>query len=64
MLDAKALTSAMDTRAKHYQELREQMVDLKKALQGVANLGDDFTGKGSCSLSLVSDFNILPFCIG
>ncbi|MFD4436627.1 hypothetical protein, partial [Bacillus safensis] len=29
----------MDTRAKHYQELREQMVDLKKALQGVANLG-------------------------
>ncbi|MCY7492929.1 T7SS effector LXG polymorphic toxin, partial [Bacillus safensis] len=37
----------MDTRAKHYQELREQMVDLKKALQGVANLGGDFTGKGA-----------------
>ncbi|MGS0905644.1 ribonuclease YeeF family protein [Bacillus altitudinis] len=37
----------MDTRAKHYQELREEMVDLKKALQGVANLGDDFTGKGA-----------------
>ncbi|WP_234925090.1 ribonuclease YeeF family protein [Bacillus altitudinis] len=37
----------MDTRAKHYQELREQMIDLKKALQGVANLGDDFTGKGA-----------------
>ncbi|WP_310026433.1 hypothetical protein [Bacillus pumilus] len=33
----------MNARAKHYQELREQMVDLKKALQGVANLGDDFT---------------------
>ncbi|MEW6979431.1 T7SS effector LXG polymorphic toxin [Bacillus sp. SIMBA_154] len=47
ILDAKALTSAMDTRAKHYQALREQMVDLKKALQGVANLGDDFTGKGA-----------------
>nr|WP_268761898.1 T7SS effector LXG polymorphic toxin [Bacillus altitudinis] len=47
ILDAKALTNAMDTRAKHYQELREQMVDLKKALQGVANLGDDFTGKGA-----------------
>nr|WP_260601827.1 T7SS effector LXG polymorphic toxin [Bacillus sp. SDF0016] len=47
ILDSKALTSAMDTRAKHYQELREQMVDLKKALQGVANLGDDFTGKGA-----------------
>ncbi|WP_256734657.1 ribonuclease YeeF family protein [Bacillus altitudinis] len=47
ILDAKALTSAMDTRAKHYQELREQMVDLKKALQDVANLGDDFTGKGA-----------------
>nr|WP_256734242.1 T7SS effector LXG polymorphic toxin [Bacillus altitudinis] len=47
ILDAKALTSAMDTRAKHYQELREQMIDLKKALQGVANLGDDFTGKGA-----------------
>ncbi|WP_348936820.1 T7SS effector LXG polymorphic toxin [Bacillus sp. BS1807G30] len=45
ILDAKALTSAMDTRAKSYQELREQMVDLKKALQGVANLGDDFTVK-------------------
>ncbi|MGE6425654.1 ribonuclease YeeF family protein [Bacillus altitudinis] len=37
----------MDTRAKHYQELREQMIDLKKALHGVANLGDDFTGKGA-----------------
>ncbi|WP_429682838.1 ribonuclease YeeF family protein [Bacillus pumilus] len=37
----------MDARANHYQELREQMVDLKKALQGVANLGDDFTGKGA-----------------
>ncbi|MEN9068321.1 T7SS effector LXG polymorphic toxin [Bacillus altitudinis] len=47
ILDAKALTSVMDTRAKHYQELREQMIDLKKALQGVANLGDDFTGKGA-----------------
>nr|WP_268876865.1 T7SS effector LXG polymorphic toxin [Bacillus altitudinis] len=47
ILDAKALTSAMDTRAKHYQALREEMVDLKKALQGVANLGDDFTGKGA-----------------
>nr|WP_269320783.1 T7SS effector LXG polymorphic toxin [Bacillus safensis] len=47
ILDAKALTSAMDTRAKHYQELREQMVDLKKALKGVANLGDAFTGKGA-----------------
>ncbi|MBR0603607.1 transposase [Bacillus safensis] len=47
ILDAKALTSAMDTRAKHYQELREQMVDLKQALQSVANLGDDFTGKGA-----------------
>ncbi|MGG2184267.1 T7SS effector LXG polymorphic toxin [Bacillus altitudinis] len=47
ILDAKELTSAMDTRAKHYQELREQMIDLKKALQGVANLGDDFTGKGA-----------------
>ncbi|WP_374955742.1 ribonuclease YeeF family protein [Bacillus sp. NMTD17] len=37
----------MDARAKHYQELREQMIDLKKALQGVANIGDDFTGKGA-----------------
>ncbi|WP_407707535.1 MULTISPECIES: T7SS effector LXG polymorphic toxin [Bacillus] len=37
----------MDARAKHYQELREQLVDLKKALQGVSNLGDDFTGKGA-----------------
>ncbi|MFE0304829.1 T7SS effector LXG polymorphic toxin [Bacillus altitudinis] len=37
----------MDTRAKHYQALREEMFDLKKALQGVANLGDDFTGKGA-----------------
>ncbi|MGM0817221.1 MAG: T7SS effector LXG polymorphic toxin [Bacillota bacterium] len=37
----------MDTRAKHYQALREEMTDLKKALQGVANLGDDFTGKGA-----------------
>ncbi|MFJ5965626.1 ribonuclease YeeF family protein [Bacillus sp. NPDC093026] len=37
----------MEERANHYQELREQMIDLKHALQGVANLGDDFTGKGA-----------------
>ncbi|WP_334393215.1 T7SS effector LXG polymorphic toxin, partial [Escherichia coli] len=47
MLDALSLISSMDTRAKQYQELREQMVDLKKALEGVANLGDEFTGEGA-----------------
>ncbi|KDE32978.1 hypothetical protein BA79_03455 [Bacillus altitudinis 41KF2b] len=26
------------------------MIDLKKALQGVANLGDDFTGKGAVNI--------------
>ncbi|MED1461594.1 T7SS effector LXG polymorphic toxin [Bacillus safensis] len=47
ILDALSLISSMDTRAKQYQELREQMVDLKKALEGVANLGDEFTGEGA-----------------
>ncbi|MFJ5965888.1 T7SS effector LXG polymorphic toxin [Bacillus sp. NPDC093026] len=47
ILDATALTNVMEERAKHYQELREEMIDLKQALQGVANLGDEFTGKGA-----------------
>ncbi len=41
----------MYTRAKHYQALREEMVNLKKALQGVANFDDDFTGKDTDNIS-------------
>ncbi|WP_260857741.1 LXG domain-containing protein, partial [Bacillus pumilus] len=33
-------------RAKQYHEVGEEMVDLKKALEGVAKVGDDLSGKG------------------
>ncbi|WP_438497135.1 T7SS effector LXG polymorphic toxin, partial [Bacillus pumilus] len=47
ILDAPSLISAVEQRSKVYQKLREEITDLKKALQGVANLGDEFTGKGA-----------------
>uniref|UniRef100_UPI001C92BC70 T7SS effector LXG polymorphic toxin n=1 Tax=Bacillus pumilus TaxID=1408 RepID=UPI001C92BC70 len=47
ILDAPSLLSAVEHRSKAYEQLREEITDLKKALQGVANLGDEFTGKGA-----------------
>ena len=47
ILDAPSLISAVEKRSKAYEQLREEITDLKKALQGVANLGDEFTGKGA-----------------
>ncbi|WP_186305763.1 LXG domain-containing protein, partial [Bacillus pumilus] len=47
ILDAPSLISAVEHRSKVYQKLREEMVDLKKALKSVSGLGDEFTGKGA-----------------
>ncbi|MFB8733320.1 T7SS effector LXG polymorphic toxin [Bacillus sp. SL00103] len=47
ILDAKALTNAMDARAKHYQELREQMVDLKRHFKAWQTSVMTSLGKGA-----------------
>ncbi|RHJ05896.1 T7SS effector LXG polymorphic toxin [Bacillus sonorensis] len=45
--ESKTLLAAMEKRSKEYQSTREQFVNLKKAFQGMADLGDDFEGKGA-----------------
>ncbi|MGE6632450.1 T7SS effector LXG polymorphic toxin, partial [Bacillus sp. NPDC077027] len=47
ILDASTLILSVEKRSKAYEQLREEMTDLKKALKGVADLGDEFTGKGA-----------------
>ncbi|WP_270572970.1 ribonuclease YeeF family protein [Bacillus glycinifermentans] len=45
--ESKTLIAAMEKRSKEYQSTREQFVNLKKAFQGTADLGDDFQGEGA-----------------
>lgn len=47
ILDAPSLISAVEKRSKAYEQLREEITDLKKALESVSGLGDEFTGKGA-----------------
>ncbi|MGV2914423.1 T7SS effector LXG polymorphic toxin, partial [Bacillus safensis] len=47
ILDAPSLLSAVEQRSKAYQELRDEMQHVKKALKSVSGLGDEFTGKGA-----------------
>lgn len=45
--ESKTLISAMENRSYEYKSLREKLINLQNAFQGMADLGDDFQGKGA-----------------
>ncbi|MCY8015474.1 T7SS effector LXG polymorphic toxin [Bacillus haynesii] len=47
VFEAKSLLSAMEARSNDYKKTREQFVNLQKAFMGMADLGEDFQGKGA-----------------
>lgn len=47
ILDAPSLISAVEQRSKAYDQLQEEMKNLKMSLKSVSGLGDEFTGKGA-----------------
>lgn len=48
--EAKTLVSAMEKRARQYEDLKEQINQLKKQFLDIANSGDEFQGKGADSI--------------
>lgn len=47
VFESKSLIEEAKSRKKQYETLEEQLNTLKKAFQGVADLGDNFKGKGA-----------------
>ncbi|MCY9373493.1 T7SS effector LXG polymorphic toxin [Bacillus haynesii] len=47
VFESSTLIEAANTRKKQYENFEDQLGTLKKAFLGVANLGDDFKGKGA-----------------
>lgn len=45
--EAKTLITAMEARSGEYRKIRGKFVELRKAFMGMADLGDDFQGKGA-----------------
>ncbi|TYR78804.1 hypothetical protein FZC66_17390 [Priestia megaterium] len=45
--EASTLLKAADERVRAYQQLEQQIIHLKEAFNGVANLGDEFKGRGA-----------------
>ncbi len=48
--EAETLVSAMEKRARQYEDLKEQVNHLKKQFLDIANSGDEFQGKGAESI--------------
>jgi predicted ribonuclease toxin of YeeF-YezG toxin-antitoxin module len=50
VFDAKTLVDSMEARAKQYQELRENLEQLKQKCQDVVNLDENFKGEGATAI--------------